>query len=138
MMSDTQVATGVAFIVASGLSLLASIALSRRKANWKVSQYSDGSPALSPVRSEPLFDRCVEVKLLKDGTVEVRCRLGLWSVSSKDRDMAMREALHYWRQYRADGEYGDLLSNQDQRVAHILHRDPSTGPTRRTDYGERA
>lgn len=29
--------------------------MSKGMADWKVSQYGDGSPALPPVRSEPLF-----------------------------------------------------------------------------------
>lgn len=58
-----------------------------------------------------MFDRCVETKLLKDGTVEIHCKRGLWSVSSRDRQQAEREARHYWTRYYVDGEYDSLLSN---------------------------
>ena len=63
------------------------------------------------VASDALFDKCVEVKLLKDGTAEIHCKLGLWSVSGTDREVVRANAMHYWIQYYHDGEYDSLLSN---------------------------
>jgi hypothetical protein len=72
-----------------------------------MTERSDGM-AIGPTS---LFDRCVETKLMRDGRVEVHCKLGLWSVSANNRAVAEHEAQHYWRQYYADGEYAPLLSN---------------------------
>lgn len=57
-----------------------------------------------------LFDRCV---VRYYGGRSIRCCLGLWAVSAPDKDTAEREARHYWRQYFADGEYQDHLSNSN-------------------------
>ena len=57
------------------------------------------------------FDRCAETKLLKDGTVEIHCKRGLWSVSGRHWRQVRREAIRYWRQYKDAGEYDDLLAN---------------------------
>jgi len=51
------------------------------------------------------FESCVERKLMKDGTLEIHCTLGLWAVSGRDRHQVEREARHYWMQYLTGGEY---------------------------------
>ena len=56
--------------------------------------------------------KCVTVKV--DGKqISVNCKLGLWSVSGPP-NRAIPEACHYWRQYLGDGEYNELLNQQDQ------------------------
>ena len=55
------------------------------------------------------FETCVERKLLKDGSLLIACRLGLWSASGLDHAQIEREARHYWIQYYQDGEYKQLL-----------------------------
>ena len=59
-----------------------------------------------------LFDRCVVVRVAKDGETHIRCRKYLWSVTCRDRETAEREALNYWMQYLTDGEYADLLNEK--------------------------
>lgn len=65
-------------------------------------------------RLDPLvrpFDRCAEIKLLKDGAISIHCKRGLWSVYGRNKRQVEREAVRYWRQYKAAGEYDDLLAN---------------------------
>ncbi len=45
----------------------------------------------------------------KDGRVSIDCIFGLWGVSAPDVETAITEALHYFRQYYADGEYSEHL-----------------------------
>jgi len=59
---------------------------------------------------EDAFEKCVERKLMKDGSLEICCKLGLWAGSGKDHKAVEREARHYWIQYYQDGEYKDLLA----------------------------
>ena len=56
-----------------------------------------------------LFDACTEVKLMKDGTTEIHCKCGLWSVSGHEPLTVQREAVHYFTQYYQDGEYEHIL-----------------------------
>ena len=75
---------------------------------------------LAAVPSTALFDMCIDLCLLPDGRYEFKCKLGLWSVIGCDYDSARIEAIHYWRQYYADGEYANLLSNPTgERTAHM-------------------
>ena len=64
-----------------------------------------------------LFNRCVEQKLMKDGTLEIHCKRGNWCVIGIDHDRVKTEALHYWYQYKQDGEYDSLLSNAESEVS---------------------
>lgn len=54
------------------------------------------------------FEKCIERKLMKDGSIEIHCTRGLWSVFAMDHNKAEVEARHYWIQYDADGEYSHL------------------------------
>ena len=65
---------------------------------------------LAAVASSDLFDRCI-VRKSKGGRHEINCRLGLWGVEGPDRESVQGEAMHYWKQYFADGEYQKHLSN---------------------------
>jgi hypothetical protein len=65
----------------------------------------------SDVGSDPLFDKCVERKRIKDGTLEIHCKRGNWCVSGRDHGRVEADARHYWYQYKQDGEYDSLLSN---------------------------
>ena len=56
-----------------------------------------------------MFKKCTETKPMKSGRVEIRCKLGNFSVDSYDVDSAEREAMHYWGQYYMDGEYNQIL-----------------------------
>jgi len=46
-------------------------------------------------------DRCV-----------IKCKLGLWSVEGPYGLALINEAEHYFQQYKADGEYDQLLGNE--------------------------
>ena len=61
-----------------------------------------------------IFDKCTETKLMKDGSVQIHCKRGLWSVSGKSIRSVQREAVHYLRQYLDDGEYVTLLEPTGQ------------------------
>ena len=41
---------------------------------------------------------------------EIKCKFGLWSVEGPFGLALIREAEHYFRQYKEDGEYRELLS----------------------------
>ena len=43
---------------------------------------------------------------------QIKCRLGLWSVEGPYGLALINEADHYYQQYKADGEYDELLSNK--------------------------
>jgi len=55
------------------------------------------------------FHKCAETKRMKDGSIQIHCKRGLWSVRGHDEDFVEREAIHYWQQYLSDGEYDTLL-----------------------------
>lgn len=57
------------------------------------------------------FDMCVDIAR-SNGRFNIYCKLGLWSVSSESLDVAQREALNYFRQYKADGEYYRILGGK--------------------------
>ena len=59
-------------------------------------------------RKSERFEKCVERKLMKDGSIEIHCTRGLWAVFSMDHYKAEMEAQHYWSQYDSDGEYLNL------------------------------
>ena len=65
------------------------------------------------VGSDALFDLCAETKLMKDGSMQIHCKRGLWGVSGHDHKMVRTEAYHYWMQYQSDGEYNSILSNAE-------------------------
>lgn len=56
------------------------------------------------------FESCIVRKTHKDGSLEISCKLGLWSGSGRDHAAVEREAKHYWIQYYEDGEYTKLLA----------------------------
>ena len=58
----------------------------------------------------PYFRKCVDVSH-ENGTYEIECKLGLWSVSSKNVVDLLNQAINYWVQYRSDGEYKDILGD---------------------------
>ena len=54
------------------------------------------------------FEKCVEYSC-NDGTFKVTCIKGLWSVAGNDKIQVEHKALHYFEQYREDGEYYDII-----------------------------
>lgn len=65
----------------------------------------------SVVASNSLFDRCTETKKMKDGSLEIHCKRGLWSVCCQDHSLVKQEAMAYFALYYRDGEYDWMLSN---------------------------
>lgn len=45
---------------------------------------------------------------------EIKCKLGLWSVYGPYGLALMNEANHYFQQYKADGEYEELLRAEEE------------------------
>lgn len=70
------------------------------------------SAAVSVVSGD-WFDKCVIRKKRTTGSLEISCRLGLWSVEGPDHAFVEQNARHYWVQYYRDGEYAALLSNPE-------------------------
>ena len=62
------------------------------------------------------FSMCVD-STEKDGRISIKCKLGLWSVDAGDSDRVYIDAFHYWRQYKADGEYHSLIGGDDPKTA---------------------
>jgi len=57
------------------------------------------------------FSRCTNT--LFDGDLwEISCKLGLWGVAGQYKDEVQDEALHYFRQYKEDGEYYSIIGGE--------------------------
>lgn len=59
-----------------------------------------------------IFEDCVERKNMKDGSLEIHCKRGNFSVIGPDKEVVEREARRYWIQYFSDGDYDTLLEQQ--------------------------
>jgi len=64
---------------------------------------------MNPKSHNAMFNACVKRSFLPYGQVEIRCKLGLWSVSGREHKEVKIEAKHYWIQYYEDGEYNKFL-----------------------------
>jgi hypothetical protein len=58
------------------------------------------------------FSRCTHTGFGFDGELVVSCKLGLWSVSGKDRLVVMGHASYYFKQYKEDGEYYNIIGGE--------------------------
>ena len=58
------------------------------------------------------FERCVTRKKLSVG-YSINCKLNLWSVVAPTRKQAEDEAVHYFEQYKSDGEYSSIIGGDD-------------------------
>ncbi len=54
------------------------------------------------------FRKCVDIRN-KGARVIISCKLGLWEVDATDYSLAIIEAMHYFLQYKSDGEYDSIL-----------------------------
>ena len=45
----------------------------------------------------------------RDGTISIQCKLGLWGVNAGCEANVINEALHYFMQYKSDGEYSSII-----------------------------
>jgi hypothetical protein len=90
------------------------------------SQIHPSAPSVHLVSGD-LFASCIERKLMKDDSLEIHCKRGLWSVAGRNHEAIEREARHYWVQYYRDGEYATLLANTT-----VSNAEPSTSPQPRS------
>lgn len=57
------------------------------------------------------FEECTNTVF--DGDMwDIECKLGLWGVSGKDKVQVKDEALHYFWQYKEDGEYYRIIGGE--------------------------
>lgn len=56
------------------------------------------------------FEKNTTKTIDKDGRTTIKCNKGLWEVSAPNKNQATAEAVRYFMQYHADGEYDDSLS----------------------------
>jgi hypothetical protein len=72
------------------------------------------------------FALCV-TETRKGDEIEIKCKLGLWSVTGRAADMIYHDALHYWGQYRDHGEYSDLIGGptvSDKLIEALNNENP--------------
>ena len=66
------------------------------------------------------MERCVTYKRHGD-RCEIKCKLDLWSVEGPYGLSLINEASHYFEQYKADGEYSEILGGKSA-VEVLLER----------------
>ena len=57
------------------------------------------------------MEKCTTYKRVGE-RCEISCRYGLWSVSGKYGLDLINEASHYFEQYKADGEYSQIIGGK--------------------------
>ena len=58
------------------------------------------------------FKKCTNT--IFDGDFwDISCKLNLWSVEGKDKNKVQDEALHYFRKYKTDGEYYQIIGGKN-------------------------
>jgi hypothetical protein len=65
------------------------------------------------------MEKCTTYKR-DDDRCTISCNLGLWSVSGKYGLGLINEASHYFEQYKADGEYSEILGGKS--VVEVLSK----------------
>ena len=58
------------------------------------------------------FNKCTIKQKHRCGRTVISCKIGLWGVDAPTYELAMREAMHYFKQYRGDGEYYKILGGK--------------------------
>ena len=64
------------------------------------------------------IEKCTTYKRVGDKCT-ISCNLGLWEVSGKYGLPLMNEASHYFEQYKADGEYSEILGGENAADAFL-------------------
>jgi|LGOV01.1.fsa_nt_gb hypothetical protein len=64
---------------------------------------------------------CTTKRKVKNGNTCINCKLGLWGVSAPDEMQATYEAMHYFRQYRDDGEYSSIIGGKSA-IERLMER----------------
>jgi len=57
------------------------------------------------------FHKCT-TKTQNVNSVTIDCNMGLWSVTAPDELEAVANSLHYFRQYKEDGEYSSIIGGK--------------------------
>lgn len=57
------------------------------------------------------LEKCATYTRIGD-KCQIKCKLGLWSVEGHYGLALINEAEHYFQQYKADGEYNELLGTK--------------------------
>ena len=57
------------------------------------------------------FEKCIKRKAKSYG-YSIDCKLGLWGVDASTKAECEDEALHYWQQYKSDGEYSSIIGGK--------------------------
>lgn len=68
------------------------------------------------------FLACVESGKEGDGW-SFECKMGLWGVHAPTYLQAIKEAHHYWRQYKDDGEYHSIIGGKTPKEVLMEMRD---------------
>jgi PHD/YefM family antitoxin component YafN of YafNO toxin-antitoxin module len=58
------------------------------------------------------FDKCTVKVKRQCGRTIIKCKLGLWGVAAASEEEAVRDALHYFEQHKADGEYSSIIGGE--------------------------
>lgn len=61
------------------------------------------------------FNKCTLKRKTKSGKTTILCRLGLWSVDGYESINVMHEAMHYFKQYKEDGEYSGIIGGKNTK-----------------------
>ena len=67
------------------------------------------------------MEKCTTYKRHGDRCT-IKCNLGLWSVEGKCGLSLINEASHYFEQYKADGEYSEILGGESSIEKIIRER----------------
>lgn len=85
---------------------------------------------LSTLKSEPPVrssERVMPFVLILEHSncgYAIECPKKLWGVQGQNKKQVIREAMHYFQQYAADGEYGH--NDRTERPAHSGAQQPET------------
>jgi len=72
----------------------------------------------------PLSDyKACTTLTINGGRTNIACKLGLWSVNSLCYSTAQRNAQNYFKQYKAGGEYFDIIGGKTtEEILIELHK----------------
>ncbi len=57
------------------------------------------------------YKACTTITI-NGGRTNISCKLGLWAVNSLCYSTAQRDAQRYFKQYKASGEYSDIIGGR--------------------------
>lgn len=69
------------------------------------------------------FDACTTYRR-RGEKCTISCKMGLWSVEGKYGLSLINEAMHYWRQYKSDGEYSSIIGGETAEEVFLALIEP--------------